>query len=294
MSYSEDLSRELATVGISGRLRSRIIDEFNDHLACDPDAKLGEPHAIARQFADEVGTSRARRAGYISFGALVLAGILFGLAFVIPPEGPLVYATRTSHISWLVTFAGAVAVFAAQIALAAGVLAALRAIRHRRDGVIAGAEAEVLTRRAAVGLIAGIVTMAALGGLALALRGHVAGWWVTMTVAFAIAAIVGLVAALPAIVAALRVHPVASGEAGDIFDDLGRWAPRPLRGHPWRLAFLVAAAIVVMLTAAGVAKSDGFDGALRGVADAVVCLLLFASLGHWLGLWRRAPDAASS
>jgi hypothetical protein len=66
-----------------------------------------------------------------------------------------------------------------------------------------------------------------------------------------------------------------------------------LRGHPWRLAFLVAAAIVLILTAVGVAKSDGFDGAARGVADALVCLMLFATLGQWLGLWRRAPDTAS-
>lgn len=291
MNYPDDLSRELSAVGISGRLRSRIVDEFNDHIACDPSAPLGEPRAIARQFADEVGTSRARRAGFISFAALALAGVLFGLAFVIPPEGPLVYASPTSHISWLATFAGAVAVLAAQVALAAGVLAALRAIRHRGDGVIAGAEAQLLTRRAAVGLIAGIVTMAALGGLALALRGHVASWWVTMTIAFALAAIVGLAAALPAVIAALRVHPVAPGDADDIFYDLGRWAPKPLRGHPWWLASLVAAAIVLVLTVAGVAKSDGFDGAARGVGDALVCLALFATLGRWLGIWRRAPLA---
>lgn len=291
MSYPDDLARELGAVGISGRLRSRIVAEFNDHIACDPDAKLGDPHAIARQFADEVGTSRARRAGFISFGALALAGVLFVLAFVIPPEGPLVYASRSSHVSWLATLAGAIAVVAAQVALATGVLAGLRAIRHRHDGVIAGAEAEVLTRRAAVGEVAGIVTMAALGGLALALRGHVASWWVTMTVVFAVAAIVGLVAALPAVIAALRVHPVGPGSADDIFYDLGRWAPRPLRGHAWRLALVVAAVIVIVLTVTGVAASDGYDGAARGVADALVCLLLFATLGRWLGLWQRQPEA---
>jgi hypothetical protein len=33
MSYPDDLSRELGTLGISGLLRNRIVAEFHDHIA---------------------------------------------------------------------------------------------------------------------------------------------------------------------------------------------------------------------------------------------------------------------
>jgi len=56
------LGEELGRVGIRGRLRTRILAEYADHLACDPAAQLGEPGALARQFADELGSARARRA----------------------------------------------------------------------------------------------------------------------------------------------------------------------------------------------------------------------------------------
>ncbi len=168
MSYRSDLSRELAAVGIGGRLRSRIVAEFDDHLACNPDAQLGDPKAIARQFADELGTTRARRAAFVSFGALALAGVLFGAAFVAAPRGMLAPASASNHISWLATFAAALTACAAQVSFVAGGLALVRALRLRRDGVIAGAEAEVIRRRATVGVGAGLVTMVA-GGRAGAL-----------------------------------------------------------------------------------------------------------------------------
>jgi hypothetical protein len=67
MSFVQELSRELARVGVHGRLRRRIVAEIGDHLACDPDANLGEPSELARQFADELGTTRARSAGFRAF-----------------------------------------------------------------------------------------------------------------------------------------------------------------------------------------------------------------------------------
>lgn len=294
MSYRSDLSRELAAVGIGGRLRSRIVAEFDDHLACNPDAQLGDPKAIARQFADELGTTRARRAAFVSFGALALAGVLFGAAFVAAPRGMLAPASASNHISWLATFAAALTACAAQVSFVAGGLALVRALRLRRDGVIAGAEAEVIRRRATVGVGAGLVTMVAAGVLALSLRHHVPGWWVTLTIACAAVAVVGLAASLPALVAARRVRPAADGAAGDIFEDLGPWAPVPLRGHPWRLALVVAGAIVVLAALAGAVTSDPFDGVARGVLDGLACLVAFATLGRYIGLWRPVAAAAQS
>jgi hypothetical protein len=49
--YLQTLSDELTQVGIRGALRRRIVTEFADHLESDPDADLGFPHALARQFA---------------------------------------------------------------------------------------------------------------------------------------------------------------------------------------------------------------------------------------------------
>jgi hypothetical protein len=62
--FHDDLHGELTSVGITGALRNRILAEFDDHLAVDPEADLGAPPALARQFANELGTSRARRAAY--------------------------------------------------------------------------------------------------------------------------------------------------------------------------------------------------------------------------------------
>jgi chromate reductase, NAD(P)H dehydrogenase (quinone) len=62
----EQLGRELSRARIRGRLASRILAEFQDHLSIDPDADLGEPGAIARQFADELGFSSVMRVLLIS------------------------------------------------------------------------------------------------------------------------------------------------------------------------------------------------------------------------------------
>ncbi len=61
---------------------------------------------------------------------------------------------------------------------------------------------------------------------------------------------------------------------------------RALQGSPWKLAIGLAAAILVVLAVAGVAQSDPYDGALRGLADGLACLLGFGLLGRYLGLRR--------
>lgn len=294
--FQARLGQELGRVGIRGRLRGRILDEYADHLACDPEAHLGQPDALARQFADELGSTRARRAAVIAFGALALAGSLFGLAFV---TSDALYGVTPRSGSVVGQIALAVAIVFGQLSFVAGMLAALRWLARRGSGVLPAAEATVVVRRAAVGLVCGIVTMASLGAAAIAYERFQASAWVTFAVVAAAVGIAALLAALPSIWAAARVRPVAAGDTGDIFDDLGAVAdllPEFLRGRPWRLAMVVALAIAAVITLVAVPAQDAYDGAARGLLDALLCLVGFATLGRYLGLWspRRSAGARTA
>ena len=44
------------------------------------------------------------------------------------------------------------------------------------------------------------------------------------------------------------------------------------------------------MSAAGWMASDGYDGMIRGLADGLLCLLGFATLGRYLGLWAPQTD----
>ncbi len=289
--FQSRLGQELAAAGIRGRLRGRILTEYADHLACDPDAQLGEPRALARQFADEVGSTRARRAAVLGFAALALAGILFGAAFVTsdsafgaaPKGGPVIGRIAT-----------ALAILFSQVSFVAGMLAALRWVHRRGSGVLPAAEATVIVRRAAVGVLSGIVTMVCLGTIAIAYHRFQPTAWDTFSIVVAAVGIAGLLASLPSIWEAARLRPVADGEAGDIFDDVGDFAvlvPAPLRDRPWRFAVAVSVAVAVVITLVAVPAQDAYDGAARGVIDALLCMAGFATLGRYLGLW--SPGRAS-
>lgn len=283
--YPDSLRAELSAVGITGRLRARILDEITDHLACDPTAELGAPRLLARQFADELGTLRVRRAAARSFAALALAGLLFGSVFVDAPAAA--FGAAPAGVSLVGRAARWGAVLAPQIAFVAGVLAALRALRRRRAGVIAAAEARMIARRATVGTLFGIVSMACLAAIALSLHRWVPSAWETRALVASGVGLVGLFAVLPSLWATARVRPVAGGGAGDLFDDLGPMVPAALRGRPWRLAVIVAGGIAVAIALAGIPGDDLYDGIARGVVDAAACLIGFATLGRYLGLWDR-------
>jgi hypothetical protein len=283
------LNSELGVVGIHGRLRRRILSEFSDHLASDPEARLGEPRALARQFADEVGSARARRAAVTGFAALALAGTLFGLAFVTsgaafgvsPRGGPVIGRIATG-----------LAILFSQVSFVAGMLAVLRWIQRRGSVVLAGAEATVIVRRAAVGVLSGILTMASLGTIAVADHRFLSHAWATFAIAGSAVGAAALMASLPSVWAAVRLRPVAAGGAGDIFDDLGDFVilvPPLLRGRPWRFAVAVSIAVAVVITLVAVPAQDAIDGAARGILDGLVCLAGFATLGRYLGLWRPGP-----
>lgn len=286
--FETQLGQELSAVGIRGRLRVRILSEYADHLACDPEAQLGEPRALARQFADELGSTRARRAAVIGFGALALAGILFGLALLTsdaafgasPKGGPVIGRIAT-----------ALALLFSQISFVAGTLAVLRWVQRRGAGVLPASEAAVIVRRAAVGVLSGIVTMVSLGAIAIAYHRYQPAAWATFAIVVSAVGTAGLLASLPSIWDAARLRPVADGEAGDIFDDLGPLTglvPPALRGRPWALAAVVSLAVAVVITLAAVPAQDAYDGAARGLLDALLCMAGFATVGRYLGLWRPA------
>ncbi|HEX4011470.1 MAG TPA: hypothetical protein VHX62_15730 [Solirubrobacteraceae bacterium] len=289
--YLLELRRRLTALGITGSLRGRIVDEIADHLECDPDADLGDPAALARQFADELGSVRARTAALAGFAGLVVAGVVFSAAFLVAPNGMLRgMQSAGPHVrsirppGWAIVPA-ALEVLFTQLALAAGCLAALRWFWRRGSGILPAAEAGVLVRRAVVGVGAGAVCMVCLALVAVAGRSEFGSGWTGVTIAAAGLGLVALLATLPSLWAAARVRPVAGGRAGDVIDDLGPLAPAGLRGRPWRFALLVAAAIAVLLTVVSLPAGDLYDGAARGIFDGLACLIGFGLLGPYLGLW---------
>lgn len=294
--YLAELGGALRDAGIHGGRRARILMEFEEHLLSNPDADLGDPRELAAQFADELGSDLARSAAIRAFAALALAGVLFAIAFVTGGRGHsfsaagsnpavhgLAWAVANSNPPLAAQIAMAACLVAVQVSVVAGVLGLLRAIRLKGHPVVATQEAAILVRRAGVALGSGAVTMLALPLVALSSPGLSSGWKV---LAFVLAG-VGLVAiasAVPAVRAALRLKPRVEGRAGDLLCDLDVISPVRLPGSPWQLAVGLALGIVVVLTAAGLAQSDPFDGALRGIFDGLACLAGFGLLGRYLGL----------
>ena len=288
VTYLNALESELATVGIPARRRARIIAEFTDHLEANPAAELGQPNELARQFADELGTRLARTAAFRAFAALAIAGVGLAAMFLAAGRwrGLSRYGTHqpVTTPTWTLPIMLFVALVA-QVAFVAGTLALLRAWRLRHERVIGRADAVVLARRSAVGLLCGALTMAGLPAIALAFP-HTAGhtWTVLAWVVAAVASIM-LASVAPTVLGSARLRPASSGEPADTADltaDLGPWLPSGLT--PTRCALLLAAAIVAVMSLQGVIADDPFDGIARGLLDAVACLAGFAVLGRYLGL----------
>ncbi len=279
MSYLDDLSQELRAVGIRGRRHARIRDEFADHLECNPQAELGNPRELAHQFADELGTAMARNAALIAFAALVLVGsaVIARLATYLP--------LRNTNFSARDTAALTICFVTAQVAFVAGGLGLVRAVRLRNHQTIPAAEARILRRRAAVGLLAGVAASVALPFHASSQHNATPGDWMGY-VAIALTVIVSTLAAWP-VITALRVKPTASGSASDLFDDLGPLAglATALAGRSvTRFAGILAAALALAIATAGFAADDGFDGLVRGLAEGAIFLACYATLGRFLGL----------
>lgn len=270
MTWLESLDRELRQARIPSSRRRRILAELSDHLASDPAAgeRLGTPAALARQFADELGTAFARRAAFASFLALVPLGVLSAALFTFAA----VYTTDVEAGATIVLVGGV------QLAFVGGTLALLRAWRLRRAVLISAAEGRVLRRRAVLGLAGGAVTVVVLAGLASGRYGGVqlsrpALAWATVGVGAA-----SVVAGALVLVHASLLSPVAGGTARDFAFDLG------LDVDPWQLAFWIVGVVVLCIALAGVVQADPIDGIVRAVGDGLLCLAGFALLGRPLGL----------
>jgi hypothetical protein len=277
--YLEELDLELVDVGIPRRLRRRILAECEDHLRSDEGTldRFGAPAEVANAFAAELGARTSKRAAVGAFAALAVAGAVYALSFVGSS-----FAGHSATDTWplLAQLALVAAIVAPQVSFVAGSLALVRVLR-RREATLPSAELRVINRRTGVALLFGLVTMLALGALALELRNDSATWWVALTLAgVAIAVPLLVLAALPA-AAAARLKPRVAGEPGDLFDDLGVG-----RTDPWRFAACVAVGLgLVVFLAAGV-QGDPFDGAVNGFAEALACLAGFAAFGRYLALRR--------
>jgi hypothetical protein len=277
--YLDALNRELLDVGIPIRLRRRILAEAEDHLRADDGAleRFGTPAEIANEFAAEIGSTASRRAAVGAFMALAFAGAVYTVSFV----GAAV-AGQPPPDTWplLAQLALVSAILAPQVSFVAGSLALVRVLR-RREPVLPIAELKVINRRTGVALVFGLVTMAALGVLALELRNDSADWWVAFTlIGVALATPLLVLAAVPAAGAA-RFRPRVAGDPGDLFDDLGFGSM-----DPWRFAGSVAVGMGLVVFLAAAVQGDPFDGAVSGTAEALACLAGFAALGRYLGLRR--------
>ncbi len=270
----DELDRELAAVGVPGRRRRRIRLELEDHLACDPGADLGNPRELARQFADELGTAYARRAGFAVFACLVPFGLLFGTLLLLAS----VHVGNPAPLPLMLAL-----VVGVQLAFVGGTLAALRAWRLHRLPVIPGGEARILIRRAGLAVFGAGLALVPLGYF---VSGFYPAFWWTVRILPWVTFGVGVAAVVlgtAAVVRAWRLLPVAAGETHDLAFDLG------IDIDPWRLAVVIVGAVALCITLAGVAQSDPIDGLARGLADGTLCLVGFAALGRWLGLRRQVP-----
>lgn len=279
MSYLDDVERELVRLRIPATRRRRILGELDDHLRCDPSAveRLGDPSLLAGRFADELGTAFARRAAVALFAGLAPFGLLFGVLFAL--LGVAGFTTSDPN------FVGPAVILGTQIAFVGGTLALLRAWRLRRESTVTAAQAAVVRRRTALGLVGGALTLAGIVTGASGNPSHIATWFEPLALATAAVGAVTLSTAAGVLVAAYRLRPSSPGPAvGDLESDLGPLVPAPLRGSPWRLALAIAGLVALCIAVAGVVQADPIDGLARALADAAACLAGFAALGRPLGL----------
>jgi hypothetical protein len=241
-----DLRRELAARGIRGRLAARIEAELADHLACDPDANLGEPAEIAERFAAELCVGRTRRASVWTFASLALCAALIAVAGA---------QRGTGGDPW----AGLAMLGCGQVAFVAGSLALLRGLRGRAAG-----DLRVTQRRAGVALAAGAGVAAGI-----AAEGHL------LAFACAAAALAALAAAGLATRDAVRLTPAA--ESRGLSADLGPHSTLIL-------AALGAIAVGGIVFQGVVFEGSGWEGIVRGALEAGGLALGVASLGRLLRL----------
>lgn len=263
----EELARELSAVGIRGSRRDRILAEFADHLRCDPEANLGDPRALAALFADDLASESARHTAFATFAALAAVAVAVGVSQLTLPRVPDITGGRSVVLVVLGTLG---MIVGAQVAFAAGCLAAIRALRFGGMRDVA-----LVRRRIAVALGAGALTAAGSALYAVNFWGDVPRWWALLTVGGAGAAVVPLAAAA-----------FALGRAGSLVVS-PKETPRGLSADLGPLAHPVlvgGAAVCAMLAATAVLEGSIVEGLLRGAFEATAFVACFVALRRPLAL----------
>jgi len=267
MNFFDELRRELAACGVDVRRIRRIVLELEDHHACDPEARLGEPREIAARFGAELRVARTRAATLGGFASLSLAAVLVAatsLAVSTAGGWPDLFGAR----GLIVALAGLAAVFAGQVSFVAGVLGAALWLR-RPD------ELRLVQRRMAVALAAAWVVVIADGVDAVALRPGMPGWWFAFACSATVASAVALVGAVQTLRRATALTPVRLERAAVGWE------------ASWVLAVWVAA-VAAMALGSAVAERSWVEGAFRGGFELVALGAGFLFFGRLLGL-RRSP-----
>jgi hypothetical protein len=287
MTWTEDLAAELGRRGISGRRRRAIVLEIEDHIACEPAcvSRLGDPRALAVEFADELAAESARRGARAAFGALSLAAVALIVSQVaIGRAGG--YPGIDSGRSLVVGLVASLCmVVAPQVALVAGSLGLLRALRRRREPVLPAGEVRLLRRRTWVGLGGGLATSIALGVDVVNFSAIQPAWYVGLIGGLAGLSVLALAAAAASLRGTGELVVSTTGPAGDVFDDLPLLAR--LRDRPWRLCGLVAGGVGLAMTLAEWhAERSLAEGLQRGIFEGVAAAAGFALLGRAIGARR--------
>jgi hypothetical protein len=173
---------------------------------------------------------------------------------------------------------------ASQVALVAGCLAALRALRRRRTVSLPAAELALLQRRTWIALIAGLATALGLELYVLDFSSVLAAWWLALVGGGAAVAVLALFAAMRALAHAGEIVSEAEGPSGDIFDDLPIPGARWVQRRRWRLGALAALGVTAVMTAlVWHAERSLIEGLERGVVEGIAAAAGFALLGRAIG-----------
>lgn len=286
MSWLEQLEGELTLRGVRGGERERILLELHDHIACEPgcEERLGDQASLAASFAEELGTDMARRSALGAFAALAVTAAVLAVSQLAigAAGGPPGFDHGHSLLLFMPAMLGMLV--APQVALVAGCLAAVRALRRRRTGSLPAAELALLRRRTRIALLAGLATALGLELYVLDFSSVLAAWWLALVGGAAAVAALALLAAMRALLRAGEIVSEAEGPSGDIFDDLPIPGSRWLGRQPWRLGALAALGVTVVMTALVChAERSLVEGLERGVVEGIAAAAGFALLGRAIG-----------
>lgn len=286
MSWLEQLEDALTLRGVRGGERERILLELRDHIACEPgcEERLGDPATLAASFAEELGTDKARRSALGAFAALAVTAFALAVSQLALSAAGGPPGFDHGHSLLLFALAALGMLVAPQVALVAGCLAALRALRRRHTRSLPAAELALLRRRTRIALLAGLATALGLELYVLDFSSVLAVWWLALVGGAAAVAALALFAAMRALSRAGEIVSEAEGSSGDIFDDLPIPGSRWVQRRRWRLGALAALGVTAVMTAfVWHAERSLVEGLERGVVEGIAAAAGFALLGRAIG-----------